>query len=167
MTADLLDYSEFVAFEFECPLVEQLYYHLTNQTSAGESPEFPVVTDAILCDLQVMQFYADGSCSAIPLYDMDGIQLDELDCRTVYLDSLDTPSVMIEPITRIVLSGTIEPTILEVQTECNGPVRIVRVKPDFKVEISRPGPGEFTTICATDRDGNDYPIGTFGIALAP
>jgi len=144
----------------------QLYYHLTNQTAAGESALFPVATDAVLKDLRIVQWHTDGSCRSVDLVDGDGLRSRTLDTHSVFLESVDNPPPHPFPLEAVCVFGRIEPTVLEVREAVDGPSRIVRVRGDFLIDIVDPDPGAFLTISVTDREGNRYPIGTFGILEA-
>lgn len=140
-----------------------LYFHITNQTSAGDSAEFPVATDVVLKDLRVIQWYADGSCREVVLLDGDGCPESDLSTRTVFLESADNPPPHPFPLEAVSIGGRIEPTLLEVRTAHNAPVRLVRVRAEFLIDIVEPVPGTYLTITVSDREGNRYSIGTFGV----
>jgi len=144
-------------------VTRQLYYHLTNQTAAGESALFPVATDAVLKDLRIVQWHTDGSCRSVDLVDGDGHRCRTLDTQSVFLESLDNPPPHPFPLEAVCVFGRIEPTVLEVRESVDGPSRIVRVRGDFLIDIVAPDPGAFLTISISDREGNRYPVGTFGI----
>ena len=144
-------------------VTQQLYYHVTNQTAAGESPDFPVVTDVVFKDLRVIQWHTDGSCREISLVDGDGVRSRVLDTRTVFLESTDTPLPHPFPLEAVCLFGRIEPTVIEIRESLDGPSRIVRIRADFLIDVVDPGPGVYLTISVGDREGGRYPIGTFGM----
>jgi len=147
-------------------VTRQFYYHLTNQTAAGESALFPVATDAVLKDLRIVQWHTDGSCRSVDLVDGDGLRCRTLDTGTVFLESVDNPPPHPFALEAVCVFGRIEPTVLEVRDSIEGPGRIVRVRGEFLIDIVDPNPGAFLTISVSDREGNRYAVGTIGILEA-
>ncbi|MGO8674098.1 MAG: hypothetical protein ACLQVD_22395 [Capsulimonadaceae bacterium] len=146
---------------------QQNSYHLTNQTNAGDSAEYPVITDATLSDLKVIQWFADGTFREIGLIDIDGTPLDVLESGTVYLESVQNAPQYPWPIEAVTVSGAIHPATLEVRHNETEPARVVRVAPRFWIDIVDPAPGHFIALTVGDREGNRYTVGTFGIGIYP
>jgi hypothetical protein len=171
MTADILDGSLFEDFDAQGdvdislanPASHTFYYHITNQTAAGGSAEFPVTTAVVLKDLRIVQWYADGSCREVPLFDGDGMRTTKLAPAMVFLESIDNPPPHPLLLEAVCVAGRIEPSVLEIQSTPSDAVHVVRVKNEFLIDVVDPHSGAYFVISVSDRQGNRYPVGTFGI----
>jgi hypothetical protein len=163
MTATSLDDLELRSDGLDWPAPRQYYYLITNQTAAGGTAEFPVITDATLYDLSVTHWFADGTFRQIPLRDIDGMLVDRLDSHMVYLEGRDAAPLHPLPPEAVTIAGRITPPILEVQKSPLDAVRIIRAAREFSIDVSDPIPGTFIAVTISDREGSRYTVGTFGI----
>jgi hypothetical protein len=144
----------------------QFYYHITNQAAAGESLEFPVITDAALGNLHLTQRLAGDRFVDVALFDINGVPRTTLTTSSVFVESLDTNVYQPVDVLGVTLTGELSTDVIEVQTQPDGPIHVVRVDPAFRIDVDSPVPGYFAAICVEDREGCRYTVGTLGIAAA-
>jgi hypothetical protein len=165
LTVNPLDDLEYCSGELLGKARPLYYYEITNQTAAGGTAEYPVVTDATFYDLRVTHWFADGTFRRVLLRDVDGLCVDVLDNHTLYLEGRDTTPPHPFPPEYVTIAGRLSPAILQIQKSPHDAIQLIRSVEEFSLEIFDPISGTFAALTISDREGNRYAVGTFGIGV--
>lgn len=141
---------------------------LTNHTGCGESAAFPVATPLVFRDLTLLYRYADGTRSAVPLYDSMHGRRTDLDPSMFFVRGSAFPVRHPDHgyLSKVILKGYFGSTLLQVLPEVSGGSFVAEVEADFHLTLTHPSTDSFVTVYARDDCDNRYAVGTFSMVEA-
>jgi hypothetical protein len=169
MTINLVRFStEHSSTSSDNTKLDRFYFHVTNQTNAGGSFEFPVANSLDFINLRLVAKFEDGVMLPIALRDEDGVARESLDPDALYLDSPPLPAV--DPdhgaMVAVTLTGCLSQPTLKLQWFNQGISAVVNVSPSFSSPLVCPDSRPSRIIRVFDNEGMFYSVGTPGVVSA-
>lgn len=141
------------------------HYEVINLTSYGGNTDFPILTEATLCDLRITHRHADGTTVEVPLHDASGLRQVDLDSASVYLTSEEIRLPEPDDHVDVGVAGYIRPVNLSVSLPERPAGRSVLVTGSFCLETILV-PGLYELLHVADGSGRRYPIGTIAMVIS-
>lgn len=112
-------------------------YTASNFTASGGDPTYSIATDLTFNNLSLRETFADGTFSAVSLYDFTNTVRTSLDSLTVNLSSLPltTPDPTHGSVVSAMLTGLFSTTNVTIVTSFGGTPVAAVISPNFSVTL--------------------------------